>query len=146
MCREWLEAVDEGFFKQHDRYLDDLQRDILLRCYDSKQKYEQIATELNFDVGHITGKAAELWKLLSDVFGEKVTKANIRGAVKRFQNKPQSIPTTPPKSFKIFISDRHNNLENNNIKQLQKALQETGQETIIARTYAKDARYRVKYN
>jgi hypothetical protein len=135
MCREWLEAVDEGFFKQHDKYLDDLQRDILLRCYDSKQKYEQIATELNFDVGHITGKAAELWKLLSDVFGEKVTKANIRGAVKRFQNKPQSIPTTPPKSFKIFISDRHNNLENNNIKQLQQALQETGQETIIAKDW-----------
>jgi SAM-dependent methyltransferase len=129
MCKNWIESVDQGFYNKHGRYLDDLQREILLRCYNSKQKYEQIATELNFDVGHITGRAAELWKLLSDVFGEEVRKANLRSSVKRYLNR---LDQTPLKPFNIFISDRSSNSEPSKNEQLRGILQERRQETIIA--------------
>ncbi len=139
MGKEWLERVEQGFFEQHDRYLDDLQREILLRCYNSKQNFDEIAIELGFVRGHITGKAAELWKLLSDVFGEKVTKANLRGSVERFKNRTDSNniklnDTTTPKSFKIFISDRSHNPASLT-EQLQIILEQAGREIILGKDW-----------
>ena len=139
MCKEWLERIEKGFFEQHERYLDDLQREILLRCYNSKQNFDEIATELGFARGHITGKAAELWKLLSDVFGEKVTKANLRGSVERFKNKTDSNntklnDTKTPKSFKIFISDRSHNPASMT-EQLRIILEQAGREIILGKDW-----------
>jgi hypothetical protein len=99
-------------------------------------------SELNFGNGVIGGYAAELWNLLTDVFGEKekekekVRKTQLRGAVDRYVEKVRSQkripdPPSPPKSFKIFISDRSQNLEPNSIEQLRSALQEADQEGII---------------
>jgi hypothetical protein len=145
MCKEWLEHVEIGFFEQHDKYLDDIQREILLRCYDSKQSYEKIATELNYSPRTINLLASQLWKLLSDVFEEKVTKANLRGAIKRFKNRIDSRNidlnnidsnnTTTPKSFKIFMSDRSKNSEPSITEQLRKTLQDARQATTIGQDW-----------
>jgi hypothetical protein len=133
MCENWFESVEKGFYDKYDKYLDDLQREILVRCHDSNQRYEQIAEDLCFDVGHIRGKAAELWRLLSDVFGkgERVSRANLRGPVKRYHEGNCSCKLPPLTPFKIFISDRSNQTQPSITEQLQEALQEAGRETII---------------
>jgi hypothetical protein len=136
MQEEWLERIEQGFFQKHNRHLNDLQSQVLRRCFDSNQTYEQIATELGYTHGTINGVAADLWQLLSEVFGEKITKANLRGAVKRFIDSvhpvnPESLPLSPSVN-RVFISDRSQNLEPNALEQLQIALQEAEQEAIIS--------------
>lgn len=147
MCKEWLEHVERGFYRKNDKYLDDIQREILIRCYDSKQSYEKIAKELNYSPRTINLLASQLWKLLTDVFGEgekvkvvKVTKANLRGAVKRFIDKQDledvdPINPTTTKTFQIFISDRSHHSEPNIIDQLRKALEDAGQATTIGKDW-----------
>lgn len=131
MCRELLELIEEVFFQKHGKYLNDLQREILLKCYDSKQTYEEIATELGYSHGTINLEASVLWKLLSDVFEETVTKANLRGAIERFIKNRQLYNRTSS-NFKIFISDRSQNSKSSLSEQLRRLLQEAGHKTIIA--------------
>jgi hypothetical protein len=129
MSQDWLTIIEQKFYEIHRRYLKDLERDILRICYENpRDTYEEIATELGYTRGTIQGEAAQLWQLLSDVLGENVSRNNLRGAIDRgdFSN---STPSTP---FKIFISDRSNQTQPTITEQLQKTLQEAGQETIIS--------------
>jgi WD40 repeat protein len=46
--------------------------------------YEQIADAAGYDRGHVKNTGGQLWSLLSDAFGEKVTKGNLQGAFRRY--------------------------------------------------------------
>lgn len=142
MCREWLEDIERGFFQRYNRHLKNLEREILLRCYETNQRYEDIATELGYTTGSISGQAFQLWKLLSDVFGEDVKKKNLQGAVERFVKRDRRNPPTLPPStlepqvnFRIFISDRSQNPEPNLTEQLREALQEAGQVAFVGKNW-----------
>lgn len=61
------------------------------------QTYQEIAQDLNFATEYIRAVGAQLWTGLSDAFGEKVTKQNVRAVLERWarQNfKPQPSPVT----------------------------------------------------
>lgn len=47
------------------------------------QTYAQIAAKADYDEGHIKDTGAELWRSLTHALGEKVTKHNLQGVLKR---------------------------------------------------------------
>jgi WD40 repeat protein len=65
--------------------LSDLQIDIFRRAW-NKQSYHKISGELNHEYSYIKDVGAELWKLLSEAFGIKITKLNLREALSSTQS------------------------------------------------------------
>lgn len=46
------------------------------------QSYKEISEESGYTLGHIKDTGADLWKLLSEATGEKVTRRNFQGVLK----------------------------------------------------------------
>jgi WD40 repeat protein len=57
--------------------------------------YDRIAKESGYNQGHVKNTGGQLWALLSKFFGEKVTKANLPGAFRRYVERDRSIATSP---------------------------------------------------
>ncbi|NJN88323.1 MAG: hypothetical protein HC881_21085 [Leptolyngbyaceae cyanobacterium SL_7_1] len=66
-----------------DKQLTRIQRLVFQQAWVGKS-YPEIARAADYDVGYIKDVGAELWKLLSQVTGEKVTKQNFQLVLKRF--------------------------------------------------------------
>ena len=75
--QEVLKLADDLVFINTGKHLDNLQ-EVILRGTLQCQKYSKIADESHCSEGHIKDIASELWKLLSEVLGEEVNKANLR--------------------------------------------------------------------
>ncbi len=79
---EVLAFIDALVFDRTGDRLNDLQRAILQQVWD-RQKYGVIADTYGYTEGHVKDVGAELWKLLSELLGEKVAKGNFRSAIER---------------------------------------------------------------
>ncbi|MEG4629240.1 NB-ARC domain-containing protein [Microcoleus sp. AR_TQ3_B6] len=75
--QEVLKLADDLVFINTGKHLDNLQ-EVILRGTLQGQKYSKIAEESHCSEGHIKDIASALWKLLSEVLGEEVNKANLR--------------------------------------------------------------------
>jgi len=73
----FLKLADELVFAKTGKHLEYLEEAILQGTLYG-QKYSQIAEEFHLSEGHIRDVACELWKKLSDVLDENVSKANVR--------------------------------------------------------------------
>jgi hypothetical protein len=75
-----LAFTEQTIYSATGERLSDLQRLILRELWqNTKKTYEQIAIEHNYSGNYIQQVAApRLWRLLSDVLGQKVTKSNVR--------------------------------------------------------------------
>ncbi|WOD38471.1 tetratricopeptide repeat protein [Nodosilinea sp. E11] len=82
MASDAVELADRLVFTVTGRHLNDLQRTILHQVWQG-QKYLDIATAAGYTEGHIKDVAYQLWRLLSGVTGEKVTKSTLKSALKR---------------------------------------------------------------
>ncbi|MCL1465541.1 NB-ARC domain-containing protein [Argonema galeatum] len=80
--KEVLKIADRLIFTKTGKHLDDLQ-EAILRGTVQGQKYSKIAEDFHCSEGHIKDAASELWKILSDVVGEDVSKANFRSTMER---------------------------------------------------------------
>jgi hypothetical protein len=76
---EAIRVADEALYAYAGKYLTDIQRFILHESLLNK-RYEEMQ---GYETQHIKNVGAELWKLLSEVLGEKVGKTNFRAALKR---------------------------------------------------------------
>ena len=74
--QEALRVIDRLLEQQRQPRLKDLQRRVVLRVL-KRNSYQFIAKELDYETDYIKHIAAGLWKLLSQLVGEKVTKGNI---------------------------------------------------------------------
>lgn len=84
--------VDKAVFDKKTIHLNDVQRVILLGTWKG-QKYHEIAKDYNYKHEYLNNDAgAKLWKLLSEVLGEKVNKRNFRTVVGRQAQKLRSLP------------------------------------------------------
>ncbi len=63
--------------------LSDTQEAVFCEAWAGKT-YEEIAAELNFAVDYIKAVGAELWKLLTDALGQRVSKNNFRSVIIRW--------------------------------------------------------------
>lgn len=82
---EYLRFVETVVYDQIGEHLSDLQRTILSESLQgTKKTYDEIAAEYGYSSNYIKqGVGPKLWKLLSQAFGEKVTKSNVRATIER---------------------------------------------------------------
>jgi hypothetical protein len=80
-----LEFTEKIVYESTNVHLNDLQRMILRESWQSPHKtYDQLAAEHNYSGNYIQQVAApRLWRMLSAVLGEKVTKSNVRSVIER---------------------------------------------------------------
>jgi hypothetical protein len=83
--REVLEFVDEVVYAKKGKRLSDLQRGIIEGTL-KRQKYSEIAENYNCTTGHTKEVGYELWRMLSDIFGETVDKKHLQSILERQSN------------------------------------------------------------
>ena len=83
--KEVLKMADEMVFAKTGEHLDNLQ-EAILRGTIQGEKYTQIAEEIHCNESYVREIGSELWRILSQEFGEKVNKKNFRSAMERLQN------------------------------------------------------------
>jgi hypothetical protein len=82
--KEVLKLADDLLFAKTGNHLDDLQEAILSGTVRG-QRYSQIAEDFHCTEGHVRNVASQLWKMISDVVGEEVSKSNFRATLERWQ-------------------------------------------------------------
>ncbi|MEG4393250.1 NB-ARC domain-containing protein [Microcoleus sp. BROC3] len=83
--KEMLNVADRIVFEKTGQHLDDLQ-EAVLRGTLQRETYKEIAKDFNCSESRIREIGSELWQLLSEEFGEKVSKSNFRSTMERLQN------------------------------------------------------------
>jgi len=91
--KEVLRFADDKVFSKTGKHLDDLQEAILKEALQGRKYATKIAQDRACSEGYVRVAASELWKILSDVFGEEVSKVNVRAILERakFYNSPSAI-------------------------------------------------------
>lgn len=77
-----IKLTDNIVFSKTGKHLDDLQEAVLCGTLQG-QKYRKIAEDLHCSPGYIRDVGSKLWKILSDEFGENVTKSNVKVTLER---------------------------------------------------------------
>lgn len=80
--REVMQFVDEVVYAKKGKHLSDLQRGIIQGTL-KRQKYSDIAKDYNCTTGHTKEVGYELWRMLSDIFGETVDKKHLQSILER---------------------------------------------------------------
>lgn len=84
-AEEALELLDSLVWSKTGKHLDTVQRIILRHAWeDKKHTYQEMADICGYTEAHLKAVGAELWQMLSDVLGEKVSKSTCRTAIQRF--------------------------------------------------------------
>ncbi|MBD2205224.1 AAA-like domain-containing protein [Calothrix sp. FACHB-1219] len=88
-----LEFVEQLVYAKTGKSLTGIQKAVLQESWDGQRKtYNQIAEEFQYSASYIKQTVApQLWRLLSEVLGEKVNKTNISSVVERRQANQSSI-------------------------------------------------------
>jgi hypothetical protein len=81
---EVLKLADKIVFDKTGQHLDDLQEAILKGTL-QRNKYKEIAKDLDYSESRIREVGAELWRILSEELGEDVNKLNLKSAMERLQ-------------------------------------------------------------
>jgi hypothetical protein len=87
-----LKLADELIFAKTGEHLDYLQKAILEGTFQG-QTYSKIAEATHSSEGHVRDMGSELWKILSEGFGEDITKRNFRAILEKanFNNYQSTI-------------------------------------------------------
>ena len=81
--KEFLRFADEKVFAKTGKHLDDLQEAILKETLHGRKYAAKVAQDRECSEGYVRVAAAELWKILSEVLGEEVSKGNVRAILER---------------------------------------------------------------
>ncbi|MFB2972302.1 ATP-binding protein [Aerosakkonema sp. BLCC-F183] len=80
--KEILKLADELVSAKTGEHLDYLQEAILRGTLQGR-KYSDIAEEMHASEGYVRDVGSKLWKILSEVFGEEITKRNFRAILEK---------------------------------------------------------------
>ncbi len=72
-----IEYADQLLYERTGRHLNDLQSRIIQQSCQG-QTYGEVALAAGYSEGHIKDVASQLWKMLSEALGERITKGNLR--------------------------------------------------------------------
>jgi hypothetical protein len=64
--------------------LNNVQEIIFRECWQGRRSYEAIAHVSGYEKEYLKSIGAKLWQQLSDAFGEKVKKSNVRSVIRRY--------------------------------------------------------------
>ncbi|OUL18542.1 hypothetical protein BV378_36360 [Nostoc sp. RF31YmG] len=98
-----IAVADDLVYSHTGKHLDNLQKSIVRGVYQNK-KYQAIAHEFRCTEGHVRDIASKLWKLLSEVLGEDISKSNFRSAMER-----QSFSVVSSNISSDFVQNGHVN-------------------------------------
>jgi len=96
---EVLEFVNELVHTKTGKHLSDLQRGIIEGTL-KRQKYSDIAKDYNCTADYAKEVGYELWRNLSEIFGEPVDKKHLQSILERQSN------------LNIFLGNKSNNIIN----------------------------------
>lgn len=88
-----LAWVDQLLTRKTGKRLSALQRDILGKVLRG-QKYPEIAAHSGYTEGHIKDVSAHLWKVLSGLLGERITKSTCRMVLERYLHTLSEVSAT----------------------------------------------------
>jgi Archaeal ATPase. len=77
-----VDLLDELLFDKTGEHLDFIQKSVLEGTLQD-QTYSEIALKSGYSESHVGDTASDLWKILSQLLGEKVRKANIKGVLEK---------------------------------------------------------------
>lgn len=103
-----VKMADELVYAKTGERLDDLHLSILRGVWEGK-KYIEIAEEVNRSEGYIREVGAELWRLLSEVTGEEVTKKSFRTTMERVGS-VKNLESTYFANLISIVNSHHVNL------------------------------------
>ncbi|MEG4491773.1 NB-ARC domain-containing protein [Microcoleus sp. D3_18_C4] len=105
--KEMLNVADRIVFEKTGQHLDDLQ-EAVLRGTLQRETYKEVAKDFNCSESRIREIGSELWQLLSEEFGEKVSKSNFRSTMERLQNSNAlNFANNVSSIFNICAEGRH---------------------------------------
>jgi hypothetical protein len=73
----------------HGQKLNDLQSAIFLGTW-AKQSYPEIAQQLGYEYDYIKQVGSDLWRSLSQILGETISKHNIQAVLRRYEQSQQA--------------------------------------------------------
>lgn len=83
-AEESLEILDTLFAaSDNNLYLTDTQEMVFLMCWE-RYSYQQIADRLGYDCDYIKKVGSQLWRLISQALGKKVTKSNFHSLLRQY--------------------------------------------------------------
>jgi len=86
------------------------------------QTYLETAQQFGYDADYIKDVGSRLWQLISESFGEKVTKSNFQSVLRRRwleagrqqspeELQPLQVPNEPPEAAKLIVRDQTSQLD-----------------------------------
>lgn len=94
---EALQAADDAVFAEKGRHLNNVEETLIRGAYNDLT-YEEMGKQAKYAANYLQHDAApSLWKLLSDVLGEKVNKQNCRVVLERRSRTSANTSTQPQK-------------------------------------------------
>jgi hypothetical protein len=102
-----LTFTDEVIYTKTGEHLNDLQRIILRESWqETKKTYDQMAQEYGYSPSYIKQAVApQLWRLLSEGLGEKVTKTNIHSVIERRMASPDNLNRPKSSATRVVLSN-----------------------------------------
>jgi len=85
-----IEYADQLLYERTGKHLNDLQSYIIQQSWKG-QTYSQVASVAGYSEGHVKDVASQLWQVLSEALGERITKGNLRS---RLLNRLKCIKRT----------------------------------------------------
>ncbi len=77
-----VDILDELLFEKTGSHLDFIQKSVLEGTLQDKT-YSEIAVKSGYSESHVGDTASDLWKILSELLGEKVRKANVKAILEQ---------------------------------------------------------------
>lgn len=77
-----VDILDELLFEKTGSHLDFIQKSVLEGTLQDKN-YSEIAVKSGYSESHVGDTASDLWKLLSELLGEKIRKANVKAILEQ---------------------------------------------------------------
>jgi poly-gamma-glutamate capsule biosynthesis protein CapA/YwtB (metallophosphatase superfamily) len=90
--------------------LTELQKAILSYVWNG-ESYLKMSYELQYNHGYIKDVGAGLWRLLSDVLGERVKKHNLRTVLARYQQRQTSANSQVAPALAVYVNRSGNEFE-----------------------------------
>ena len=75
------------------RQLNKIQQLVLYHCWQGLS-YQEIADNIDYDLGYVKDTGSSLWQLLSKVTGEKITKQNVQATIKNYLEQKETFSST----------------------------------------------------
>jgi tetratricopeptide (TPR) repeat protein len=94
---EAIQVADELSLAHAGSQMTDIQRMILRESLENKT-YDSMADEAHIARQHIKNEGSQLWKLLAEALGEKVSKKNFKGLLERRLRSGSILPKPPTSS------------------------------------------------